>query len=61
MKKMRLVKSVESFDQKVGLEYLVLPTVFLSGEFGTTQSRASPLGIRTMYGAEFQTEKGGWS
>ena len=40
---MRLVKSVESFDQKVGLEYLVLPTVFLSGEFGTTQSRASPL------------------
>ena len=30
MKKMRLVKNVESFDQKVGLEYLVLPTVFLS-------------------------------
>ena len=58
---MRLVKSVESFDQKVGLEYLVLPTVFLSGEFGATQSRASHLGIRTMYGAEFQAEKGLWS
>jgi hypothetical protein len=37
---MWLVKSVESFDQKVGLEYLVpLPT----------------LGIRTVYGAEFRT------
>lgn len=58
---MRLVRNVECIDQKVGLEYLVLPTVFLSGEFGATQSRASPLGIRTTYGAEFQTEKGRWS
>jgi hypothetical protein len=30
MKKMRLVKSVESFDQKVGLEYLVPPLFFFS-------------------------------
>ena len=58
---MRLVRNVERIDQKVGLEYLVLPTVFLSGEFGATQSRASHLGIRTMYGAEFQTEKALWS